>query len=85
MVSGGRIYRNGKTVNILSSGMDSSISEYSFQFKAASDAALAQTILDDAYFTYTWITQFEMADDWNYSCKDTILQIVDATLDWKEQ
>ncbi len=81
MVSGGRVYSGGKTINVLWSDTDGSISEYSFHFEAASDEASAQAIVDDACFTYTWITHFEVADDWDYSSENVELKMVDITLD----
>ena len=81
MVSGGRIYSSGRTINDLWSDTGGSISEYSFHFEVASDEASAQAILDDAYFTYSWITHFEVADDWDYSSENVKLKMVDITLD----
>ncbi len=80
MVSGGRIYSSGRTISDLWSDMDGSISEYSFHFEVASDEASAQAILDDAYFTYTWITHFEVADNWDYSSENVELKMVDIQL-----
>ena len=80
MVSGGRIYSSGRTISDLWSDTDGSISEYSFHFEVASDEASAQAILDDAYFTYTWITHFEVADNWDYSSENVELKMVDIQL-----
>lgn len=81
MISGGKLYTGKLVVDISSSVADKlTISNYGFLFEIPSDETSASDILDNAHFTYSQISRFEVANDWNFSCEDTKLQIVNTTL-----
>ncbi len=84
MISGGKTYQSKRRISISESDTEKAISEYSFQFEVSDNESTAQKILDNAYFTYSWIAHFEVADNWAYFCKDVGLQIENTKFDWKE-
>lgn len=80
MVSDGKIYPEMQSVRF--SGPDpakQTLSEYSFHYEVSDDAAAALEILDHASFVYYGLVRFETANDWDFSCEDAKLQIIEAT------
>ncbi len=81
MISDGRIYSGKQSEAFLySDPAVQNLSELSFQYDVSDDAAAALEILDHASFVYYGIVHFEAANDWEFSCEDAKLQIIEATV-----
>ena len=81
MISDGRTYSGTQSESFLySDPAVQNLSELSFQYKVSDDAAAALEILDHASFVYHGIVHFETANDWEFSCEDAKLQIVEAAV-----
>lgn len=81
MISGGRTYSGKQSESFrYSDPAVQNLSELSFQYDVSDDAAAALEILDHASFIYYGIVHFEAANDWEFSCRDAKLQIIEATV-----
>ena len=81
MISGGRTYSCTQSESFLySDPAVQNLSEFSVQYEVSDDAAAALEILDNASFVYYGVVHFEAANDWEFSCGDAKLQIIEATV-----
>ncbi len=81
MKSDGKIYQGAQSVRFSSPDpATQTIDELSYHFKVSDDADAALEAFDHASFTYTRLVHYEAANDWDFSCEDAKLEIVEASV-----
>lgn len=79
MVCSGR--RFGGRLSVSMDVDKATVTKYSYQFEASTNVTSESEIIDEAYFVYSDISHYQVADEWDFSCEDIALQIVNTTLD----